>query len=340
MATNDLQTNLDIIDDFTKRLQVAVIGAEDTTAKHEKWVEGVDSETIQTANGPIKTLRGLIVEWQLKSDAAVNAAILGYDSQFQSKLVDFENDFINYLMTIGFEPAVIYQPGITLVRRSQTVSNQGVAYYWGGSLPYTTNGNFASESNWLIAPINGGVEIPQISFITGGLLTRKTQSVLGSDGEWYYWTGAFPKNIPAASTVDSAGGTGPNKFKLASGASPLRPLIKIVATTAGFVLSDGSFEFGATLTSSSQVLAEFNTGKLWKWEGALPKVVNVDSTPSSSGGVGVNLWNEVVSSNVFRNYVQMTAVTALSVPNDSIFIDQTDSKLKFKDSTGTLKVLY
>lgn len=34
---NDLQTNLDIIDDFTQRLQVAVIGAEETTAKHEHW---------------------------------------------------------------------------------------------------------------------------------------------------------------------------------------------------------------------------------------------------------------------------------------------------------------
>lgn len=295
MATNDLQTNLDIIDDFTKRLQVAVIGAEDTTAKHEKWVEGTDSETIQTANGPIKTLRGIIAEWQTKSDAAVNAAILGYDSQFQTKLVDFENEFVNYLLTIGFEPAIIYQPGITLVRRPQTVAYQGVTYYWGGTLPYTTNGNFASEPDWLIAPIIGGIEIPQMSFSSGGTIVRKTQSVLGSDGEWYFWTGSFPKVIPPASTLDSAGGVGVNAFKLASGTVPLRPLMKIVATAAGFVLNEGSFEYGATVTSSSQVLAQFGAGKLWKWDGPIPKVVNADSNPSSSGGIGLNLWNEVTT---------------------------------------------
>lgn len=295
MATNDLQTNLDIIDDFTQRLQVAVIGAEETTAKHEKWVEGTVSETIPTENGPIKTLRGIIAEWEQQSDAIVNAAILGYDSQFQTKLTDFENEFINYLLTIGFEPAIIYQPGITLVRRSQTVAYQGVTYYWGGALPFTTTGVFASEPSWLIAPIVGGIEIPQMSFASGGTIVRKTQSVLGSDGEWYFWTGSFPKVIPASSTLESAGGVGLNKFRLASGTVPLRPLMKIVATAAGFVLNQGSFEYGATITSSSQVLSEFGTGKLWKWDGPVPKIVNANSSPVTSGGVGFNLWNEVTS---------------------------------------------
>lgn len=295
MATNDLQTNLDIIDDFTQRLQVAVIGAEETTAKHEKWVEGTVSETIPTANGPIKTLRGIIAEWEQQSDATVNNAILGYDSQFESKLTDFENDFINYLLTIGFEPAIIYQPGITLTRRPQTVAYQGVIYYWGGSLPYTTTGDFSSEPDWLIAQIVGGIEIPQMSFASGGTIVRKTQSVLGTDGEWYFWTGSFPKIIPPTSTLDSAGGVGLNKFRLASGTVPLRPLMKIVATAAGFVLNQGSFEYGATLTSSSQVLSEFGTGKLWKWDGPVPKIVDANSSPVTSGGIGNNLWNEVTT---------------------------------------------
>lgn len=294
MATNDLQTNLDIIDDFTKRLQVAVIGAEDTTAKHEKWVEGTVSETIQTTNGPIKTLRGLIVEWQLKSDAAVNAAILGYDSQFQTKLVDFENDFINYLLTVGFESAIIYQPGITLVRRSQTVAYQGVAYYWGGALPYTTNGNFTSETNWLVAPVTSGIEIPSFSFSTGGTLVRPSQTVLGSDGEWYFWNGSFPKVINPSSTIDAAGGVGANKFRTSSGVVPTRSTFKMLSGLGGFTLNDGSFEYGATITSSNQTLVHFGTGKIWRWGGPVPKIVPPDSTPFSTGGSGQNLWNELL----------------------------------------------
>lgn len=292
---NDLQTNLDIIDDFTQRLQVAVIGAEETTAKHEHWVEGTSSEVIQTINGPIKTLRGLIADWDALFQASFDSTIESYDSQFAEKLVEYDNDFLNYLLNIGFEPAEIYQGGITLERRSQTVAYDGVTYYWAGALPFTTTGVFANEADWLIAPIVGGIEIPQITFATGGNLVRKTQSVLGTDGEWYFWTGSFPKTIPVASTLESAGGVGLNKFKLASGHVPVRPMMKILSTAAGYVLNAGSFEYGATITSSSQVLPELNTGRIWKWDGPIPKVVDLNSSPASSGGVGENLWNEVVT---------------------------------------------
>lgn len=292
---NDLQTNLDIIDDFTQRLQVAVIGAEETTAKHEHWVEGTSSEVIQTINGPIKTLRGLIADWDALFQASFDSTIESYDSQFAEKLVEYDNDFLNYLLNIGFEPAEIYQGGITIERRSQTVAYGGVTYYWAGALPFTTTGVFANEADWLIAPIVGGIEIPQISFATGGNLVRKTQSVLGTDGEWYFWTGSFPKTIPVASTLESAGGVGLNKFKLASGHVPVRPMMKILSTAAGYALNAGSFEYGATITSSSQVLPELNTGRIWKWDGPIPKVVDLNSSPASSGGVGENLWNEVVT---------------------------------------------
>lgn len=292
---NDLQTNIDIIDDFTQRLQVAVIGAEETTTKHEKWVEGTAVEVIQTANGPIKTLRGLIADWDALFQNSFDLTVQGYDAQFAQKLLDFDQEFVNYLLTVGFEPAIIYQPGITLTRRPQTVAYQGVTYYWAGTLPYTTSGDFTSEPDWLIAPVVGGIEIPQMTFASGGNIVRKTQSVLGTDGEWYFWTGSFPKLIPPSSTLETVGGVGLNKFKTASGAVPLRPLMKIVATAAGVVLNSGSFEYGATITSSSQVLAEFSTGRIWKWNGPIPKVVDTNSTPLNSGGTGLNLWNEITT---------------------------------------------
>lgn len=35
------------------------------------------------------------------------------------------------------------------------------------------------------------------------------------------------------------------------------------------------------------------TGEYYRWDGALPKSVPVDSTPDSSGGVGIGKWISV-----------------------------------------------
>ena len=303
-----LAEQIDIITEFTQRLQVAVIGAEETTDKHEKWVEGTETETIPTANGPLKTLRGQIAEWRLSSDSSVQQVIDSYSLTFEQKMDQFDDDFVNYLLTIGFEPAVLYGPGILIERRAQTVAFNGVTHYWGGTLPYTTTGDFGTEPSWLIAPIIGGVEVPQMSFASGGNIVRKTQSVLGADGEWYYWTGTFPKLVAPGSTVESAGGVGQNKFKLSSGVVPLRPLMKIVASSAGLVLNPGSFEYGATISSETDALPHFGTGKLWRWGGVLPKVVDVGSEPLSSGGVGPSSWVEVSTSGGSNSGITISSV--------------------------------
>lgn len=294
--STDLETNLLIIEEFTQRLQVAVIGAEETTDKHVNWVEGPVDGTIETANGPLKTLRGQIAEWRLSADQDVASAINGYDAQFAAKLVEFQAEFEAYLITIGFEPAVEYAAGIVISRRAQTVVFGGVTYYWVSTLPYTTTGSFGTETGWQIAPIVGGIEVPTFNFSTGGKLLRKTQSVLGLDGEWYFWTGPFPKTIVAGSTLESAGGVGQNLFKIASGYPPLRPTMNIVVTSIGLTLNEGSFEGGATLVNPQETLVQFLTGKIYKWNGALPKVVDLFSTPNSSGGITSGAWEEIQTS--------------------------------------------
>lgn len=294
--SNDLQTNIDIINEFTQRLQVAVIGAEETTTKHQTWVEGADSQTIQTPGGPLKTLRGQILEWKQSADLEVANSITEYDQQFQNQLTIYDSNFVNHLLSVGFEASIIYQPGVTVVRRTQTVAYQGVSYYWGGSLPHTTTGDFSTEGEWLLAQVDGGIEPPSINFTTGGTLVRRTQTVLGADGEWYFWRGVFPKVIPPGSSVGASGGVSPSTFDLVSGVVPLRPVLKIVASTAGFILSNGSFEQGVTVESSVQAVVEFGTGKLWRWDGAIPKIVPALSSPGASGGTGQGAWNEITSS--------------------------------------------
>lgn len=286
----DLDTNLSIIEEFTQRLQTAVLGAEETTANHEYWVTGPEDGTIPTPQGQLKTLRGQIADWFAVANQTVSDAIVGFDNEFTQQLTAYDEEFSQYLLNIGFEPPVLYAAGLTVERISQTYVYNGVTYYWSGVLPHVTTGSFETEASWLIAPITGGIEIPAFTFATGGQLIRRTQTVLGVDGEWYYWTGNLPKTIPAASTVTTAGGVGQGLFKLAAGVFPVRPMLTILATATGNVLNSGSFEYGATVPTNNNLLAQLGTGRMYRWAGSLPKVVNINSTPENSGGISPSAW--------------------------------------------------
>ncbi|GAB3215053.1 GDSL-type esterase/lipase family protein [Pseudaeromonas pectinilytica] len=61
---------------------------------------------------------------------------------------------------------------------------------------------------------------------------------------------------------------------------------------AGYTRVSGSFEAGGTVTSATDVLLFGATGIAYSWGGALPKTVPANSTPASSGGVGVNAWTD------------------------------------------------
>ncbi|EPT6996241.1 hypothetical protein ACVR2I_000233 [Cronobacter sakazakii] len=55
----------------------------------------------------------------------------------------------------------------------------------------------------------------------------------------------------------------------------------------------GTFQAGTTLTLPNQVLKDMTDGEYYRWDGALPKVVPVGSTPASTGGTGVGAWISV-----------------------------------------------
>lgn len=61
---------------------------------------------------------------------------------------------------------------------------------------------------------------------------------------------------------------------------------------AGLTLVSGSFEEGATANSSTDAVWHISVGKCYTWDGAFPKTVPANSTPASSGGVGVNAWTD------------------------------------------------
>lgn len=62
---------------------------------------------------------------------------------------------------------------------------------------------------------------------------------------------------------------------------------------AGLTLVSGSFEEGATAKSSTDAVWHIAGGQCYTWDGAFPKAVPADSTPTSTGGVGPSAWVSV-----------------------------------------------
>ncbi|MEX5879540.1 hypothetical protein AB6G95_07235 [Proteus vulgaris] len=72
----------------------------------------------------------------------------------------------------------------------------------------------------------------------------------------------------------------------------LRWIAQQAISQFGYITLD-SFQKGVEITLPNQVLRDEVTGEYYRWDGALPKIVPVDSTPESSGGIGVNAWMSI-----------------------------------------------
>lgn len=69
----------------------------------------------------------------------------------------------------------------------------------------------------------------------------------------------------------------------------IRDIVEKAIKEFGWVTID-SFEIGATLTNSSEVLRWESNGEYYRWDGSFPKVVPSGSTPTASGGIGTGKW--------------------------------------------------
>lgn len=141
------------------------------------------------------------------------------------------------------------------------------------------------------------------TFASGGTLLNGRQTLLwdvadGGDGQEYGWSGAFPltgKVVPPGSNPLTTGGIAVGAWM--SRFDPelrvqVREALRRSYAEAGYNLVDGSFEAGATVNTSMQVLLDDGTGVTYSWGGTLPKIVPANSTPASSGGIGAGAWTD------------------------------------------------
>ncbi|QHJ81395.1 MAG: hypothetical protein [Bacteriophage sp.] len=114
----------------------------------------------------------------------------------------------------------------------------------GASIDYATNQVTGQTQKTMPAILRDiGFEPASFDFTTGGTLTSsdRNKAVLwpmadGGDGDWYYWEGALPKVIPAASTPSSTGGVAEGAWRPVGDVSLRSNLANKISNTLGDAL--------------------------------------------------------------------------------------------------------
>lgn len=105
--------------------------------------------------------------------------------------------------------------------------------------------------------------------------------------------------------------------------SGLTKLVQDAIAAYGWIPVE-SFQDGATLTQSNQILKDNDSGEYYRWDGSYPKVVPAGSTPETTGGFGINAWLSVGDS-VLRSQLASangyTLVPSVNVINSVVPVE-------------------
>ncbi|WP_416187112.1 hypothetical protein [Hafnia paralvei] len=136
------------------------------------------------------------------------------------------------------------------------------------------------------------------TFLNGATLESERDFIWDDNSKsWYYWTGAFSKEVPAASTPESTGGIGLGAW-LSVGQATLNYLISNVRSLwgehlekLGMVLVDGSFREGASVTAPNQAVWDDFSGL------AYARVAG-DSVTVAAGTVPDSAWTSNIGARI------------------------------------------
>lgn len=130
------------------------------------------------------------------------------------------------------------------------------------------------------------------SFTTGVTVNSKNELVVFTDGK-YRWDGTLPKEVPAGSTPESAGGVGIGAW-LSIGSASISYLEKQNYELWNFALQRvgynlvGFLSAGVEISTPGDVVLDKNEAKAYRYVGDLPHVISTEDVPSDT-----SKWREV-----------------------------------------------
>lgn len=118
------------------------------------------------------------------------------------------------------------------------------------------------------------------TFLNGATLESERDFIWDDNSKcWYYWTGAFSKEVPAASTPESTGGIGAGKW-LSVGDATNRRYIDDGFEHLYFIKKDYSFSLGFTVNNRNEI---FNfDGVYFQYLGDIPFQVAPNTFPTKN----------------------------------------------------------
>lgn len=102
------------------------------------------------------------------------------------------------------------------------------------------------------------------------------------------------------------------------GESVTNPTLDGFFSSVGFKPADGSFEDSGAINHRWEVLLYEAEGSYYQWMGALPKIVPVGSTPSTTGGVGPNAWVNQTDLTLRSDLTSPDGYTIVGVKNTNL----------------------
>ena len=100
----------------------------------------------------------------------------------------------------------------------------------------------------------------------------------------------------------------------------------LAVTREEYVTLPGSFTTGVTVNTKNELVA-FTDGK-YRWDGALPKEVPAGSTPTSTGGTGLNAWVSVGDASL-RSQLSTTSGASQVISNNGLSIQENIDFLEY-----------
>lgn len=160
-----------------------------------------------------------------------------------------------------------------------------------------------------------GVKQSEVVYFSVGAVLRDYKVIYDKASQRAY---SLPANIGSGVTAVSLSTAG--VLVHSAGSVDLGAL---AVTREEYVTLPGSFDTGVTVNTKNELVV-FTDGK-YRWDGVLPKEVPADSTPETSGGVGLGAWVSVgdahLRKELFSKYILYKTPQSFGAKGDGVADD-------------------
>lgn len=154
-------------------------------------------------------------------------------------------------------------------------------------------GSTSIEVNKQSIARNFGVKEDEVVYFTVGIDLSGFKVIYDESTQRAY---SLPSGIVSGTTAISL-----NEQAILTHSSGSVDLGELAVSREEYVTLTGSFTFGQTVNTKNELLVHDDVK--YRWDGALPKVIDPGSTPETSGGIGTGVWVGVGDTSLRNNLI-------------------------------------